>query len=78
MLKLKATIDGREVFMIGLSFRNLDRLRADDPILIKGSEVGFSYDILICAEATDQELLRKFSAGIGPGTKINIDPRLRD
>jgi hypothetical protein len=78
MLKWKGTIDGREIFMIGLSFGNLDRLRADEPILIKGRDVGFSYDILICAEATDQELLRKFSAGIGPDTKVNIDPGFRE
>ena len=76
MLKAKGEIDGRPIFLIGLSFANLDRLRADQPIKFDGRDFGFDGDILIFAGATEAAMAE--SLNIGPETVVHVDPRLKD
>jgi hypothetical protein len=78
MLKAMATeADGKRVFIIGLSFANLDRFRAapgDTFIRIRGDEVGLPVDVMIISGETEAHLAR--SLRIGPETEIrtNSDP----
>jgi hypothetical protein len=66
--------------VLGLSHGNLDRLRAGSPIRFNGATAGLDDDIefLICAGETEQSMQREFHHLIGPGTDVNIDPRLKD
>ena len=72
--------DGRDMLMIGLSFGNLDRFRAepgDTFIKIDGKEMGLTFDVLIFSGETEAHLQTMVAGGIGPDTKIHIDPRLK-
>lgn len=81
MMKIKThSKDGRPVVLLGFSHGNLDRLRADGLsgyIEIKAESLDIPFDILITAAETEQALLRAFEGGIGPNTKLRIDPRLK-
>jgi len=56
MLKAKGSQNGRDVFIIGLSHMNLDRLRQDMPIIIHKEEVGIPFDISIFSLPTEEDL----------------------
>jgi hypothetical protein len=59
--------DGRSVLLIGLSFRNLDNLRAspmDDHIKIDGAKLGLSHDIIIVAGETEDAIMRVLTLGL--------------
>jgi len=74
MIKGKATLRGRDTFLIGLSFKNLENLkRHDDFIMISKEEVGIPFDIVIFAGETEKVLVEMVS---GPGTVItgSFDP----
>lgn len=81
MIKAMATgADGRSVLILGLSFENLNRLRAnpgDDHIRIDGKEIGLPIDVVIFAGETEAHCAEALG-GIGPGTKITISDRLKN
>lgn len=81
MMKIKTKWKGgRPLVILGLSHRNLDKLRADGLrgyILIDGEALGIPLDVVITAAATEQEMMRVFADGIGPETELRIDPRLK-
>jgi hypothetical protein len=66
--------DGRKLLLIGLSFGNLDRFRAEPGktmIKILGKETGLPVDVLIFAGETEAKLAELVP--IGPETKITDD-----
>lgn len=81
MLKAVATgPDGKSLLIIGLSFGNLDRFRAepgDTFIKISGKEMGLPIDVLILSGETEAHLAETMKSGIGPDTEVHIDPRLK-
>ncbi len=78
MIKATTSRPGRpNMFVIGLSFGNLDKFRAepgDTYIMIKGSEHGLPCDIMIMSGETEAHMAGMFN--IGADTKVIIDPSL--
>lgn len=80
---IKATGEGprgNDTLFIGLSFGNLDRLRAeplDTFILIKGEEVGMAFDVMIFSGENEAKLAELVAGGIGPDTKVYISDKLK-
>jgi hypothetical protein len=74
--------DGRIHLGLGISRENVNRLIAGKPILVKLPEMreGLSIDgnIMIHFGETERELQKEVAEFIGPETKVNIDPRLKD
>lgn len=80
MMKARLDLDDRKVVLLGLSHRNLDKLRADGLngcIEIKAEEIGIDFDIIITAAETEQAMLDYFQAGITEGTKLRISEKLK-
>ncbi len=80
MLKATFDKDGRTVLLLGLSFRNLDKFRAeagDTYIRIDGREMGLPIDVMIISGETEAHMHDLIADGIGPHTKVHIDPKLR-
>lgn len=50
--------DGRKVLIFGLSHANLDRLRAEEPIMIDSQQLGWDNgpNVIICAGKTEDTL----------------------
>jgi hypothetical protein len=74
------TRDGRTVLIIGLSFGNLDKFRAepiDTFIQIDGKELDLPIDVVMFSGETEAQLLHALNATFGPGTKITIDKKLK-
>jgi hypothetical protein len=72
--------DGRKLLVVGLSFVNLDKFRAeplDSFIRIDGKEIGLGLDVMIFSGKTEAELGHALSGLIGPETKVHIDPKLK-
>jgi hypothetical protein len=72
--------NGKSLLVIGLSFANLDRLRAgplDDYIPIDGAELGLSHDILIISGRTEADMADLVSQALTPDAKVHVDPRLK-
>lgn len=73
--------DGRDLFIIGLSFANLDKFYAaprETYIRIDGKEHGLSADILIFScetEAHGAEMMAEF---IGPSSKVHVSDKLKE
>lgn len=84
MLKMAAggTKDGKpfHLVILGLSHTNLARLKEGRPIKFDGAEVGLpeGTEILIFSGETEQSMAREMQEFIGPQTRVNIDPRLKD
>jgi hypothetical protein len=80
---IKATFnqrDGRPTLLLGLSFANLDKLRAapgDSFIKVDGREVGNSHDIWIVAGETEAHLANLIAPGIGADTKVHVSAKLK-
>jgi len=80
---IKATIDapnGRKLLILGLSFANLDRFRAeprDTMIKIDGKVLGLNFDIMIFSGETEALCTEVLEESIGRTTKILISPRLK-
>jgi hypothetical protein len=76
MIKATATAaDGRQVLMIGLSFRNLDKFRAEAGetfIRIDGKAMDLPIDVLIFSGETEAHMETMVADGIGPDTKVHI------
>jgi hypothetical protein len=68
------------LIVMGLSDRNLELLRDGHPIKFSGSSIGISdeFEFLIFAGKDDRTMQRDFARFVGPGTKVSIDPRLKD
>jgi hypothetical protein len=80
MIKATATLNGRETLMIGLSFGNLDRFRAepgDTFIKIDGKEMGLPLDVLIFSGETEAHMQTMMAGAIGPNTIVHVDPKLK-
>ena len=81
MIRASATgADGRSLLMIGLSFGNLDKFRAepgDTFIRIDGREMGLPVDVLIFSGETEAHMAEIMKTSIGPATEVHIDPRLK-
>lgn len=81
---IKATAvgrDGKVVLVLGLSFENLNRLRAhpgDDHIRIKGEEIGLPLDVMLFAGETEAHLAETMKEFIGPQTKVTTSSRLKN
>jgi hypothetical protein len=72
--------NGRTELLLGLSFENLDRLRAmpgDDYIRIPGQLLGLPIDIVIYSGRDEAHLTEIIAPFIDARTKVEIDPRLR-
>lgn len=71
---------GERLLVIGLSFANLDRLRAgplDDYIPIKGSEMGLPFDVMIISGRTEADMADLVGRALTPDAKVHVDPRLK-
>ena len=80
MLKAKVTLDGRKTIMLGFSFKNLDKFRAepgDTFIKLNGDEMGMPFDILIFSGETEAHMADMVRNAIGPDTVVHIDPKLK-
>ena len=80
MIKATATQGDRTLLMIGLSFGNLDRFRAepsDTFICIDGKEMGLPIDVLLFSGKTEADMQALMAGSIGPDTKVHIDPKLK-
>jgi hypothetical protein len=80
MIKAIGTRNGRELLMIGLSFGNLDKFRAepgDTFIQIDGRELGISLDVMIFSGETEAHMAELMKGTIGPQTLVHVDPRLK-
>jgi hypothetical protein len=80
MIKATATQGGRTVLMLGLSFKNLDKFRAepgDTFIRIVGEDMGLPIDVLLFSGETEAHMQETLAAGIGPDTKIHISAKLK-
>ena len=80
MLKATAQLNGRTVLMLGLSFRNLDKFRAepgDTFIKIDGTKMNLPIDVLLFSGETEAHLTKLIEKGMSPDTIIYIDPKLR-
>lgn len=75
------TSDGRDLLMIGLSFKNLEKFKTevgDTFIKIDGKEMGVALDIIIFSGETEQQLARQLAPRITEETNTHFDPRLVD
>ncbi len=84
MIKFAATSpNGRKILGIGLSYGNLDRLKAGNPIHFNAEEMGlpgFYFDeVLIYAGATEESMCRDLqeSGFIGADTIINKERQVQ-
>ena len=74
MIKLTGTIDNRKVVAIGLSFVNLDKLKAGLPIHILAAELGIGTDIILFA-GKDEDALAEMLKPILSASTIVRDRR---
>jgi hypothetical protein len=81
MIKASATqADGRQLLMIGLSFGNLDKFRAeagDTFIKIDGKVMDLPIDVLIFSGETEAHMQTMFAKAITEKTIVHIDPKLK-
>lgn len=83
MIKAIATdgTTGRKILMIGLSFGNLDKFRAepgDTFIRIRGQEVGLPVDVIIFSGETEAQLADLMAEGFGPDTQVHVSQRSKN
>lgn len=74
MIKYKMQVDKKMVVGLGLTDGNIEKLRADQPIMIDGQELGLAHDILIFWGPTEMQIYKQFKkAGlITKETKLNL------
>lgn len=81
MIKATATMpDGRTLLVLGLSFNNLDKFRAEAGntfIKINGALMDLPIDVLLFSGRTEAHLAELMKDTIGPKTIIHIDPKLK-
>lgn len=74
MIKATAIVGDRTMLMIGLSFGNLDKFRAeplDTFIKIDGKQLGLPIDVLIFSGETEAAMQKLIP--IGPDTKLTFE-----
>jgi len=80
MIKAVAHVNGRTVLILGLSFKNLDKFRAEPGetfIDIKGEDLNLPFDVMIFSGETEAHLHEMVKGNVGPDTIVHIDPKLR-
>jgi hypothetical protein len=80
MLKGIATLNDRKTLMLGLSFNNLDKLRAeprDTFIKVEGEPMGLPFDVLIFSGESEAHLAHFIRNAVTDKTIIHIDPKLK-
>jgi hypothetical protein len=80
MMKATATLNGRTTLMLGLSFGNLDRFRAepgDTFIKIDGTTMDLPIDVLLFSGKSEAHLTELIQHSITADTIIHIDPKLK-
>lgn len=80
MIKAIATMNGRKTLMLGLSFRNLDKFRAEPGgtfIRIDGQAMELPFDVMLFSGETEAHMHALIAKGVGPDTKVHIDPKLK-
>ena len=80
MIKATFDKDGRTVLLLGLSFKNLDKFRAeplDTFIRIDGREMDLPIDVMIISGETEAHMAETIKDSIGPVTKVHVSPRSR-
>jgi len=77
MIKFKGGSSKDPLIGLGLSFENLDRLRAGEPIKVELPELGLKGTLFIFAGTTEAELTEQIQEFITEDTKVHIDPRLK-
>ena len=74
MIKARGTGQhGRDALVLGLSFRNLDRLRAGDAIEFDGAPYGYAGTILIFA-GRDEVVMASMIQRDNPLVKTHVEP----
>jgi hypothetical protein len=71
---------GKKILVIGLSFGNLDKFRAEPGytfIRIIGREVGLPVDVMIFSGETEAHCAEVLAGGIGPKTKVHVSDRAK-
>ena len=71
MLKWTGLRQGIPIIGLGLEEKNLEKLRENMPIHIKGKDMGIAFDIVIYYGKGLEDLVEMTQAGIGPDTIIN-------
>lgn len=72
--------NGRPLLVIGLSWGNLDRLRAgplDDYIPINGQEMDIPFDVMIISGKTEADMADLMKNALTPDAKVHVDDRLK-
>src|SRR4029077_9851084 len=80
MIKATATQGDRTLLIIGLSFSNLDKFKAepgDTFIKIDGKIMDLPVDVLLFSGETEAHLVRLMRDTIGPNTVVHVDPKLK-
>jgi hypothetical protein len=65
--------DGEPVLLLGLSYKNLKRLQADEPIMFDGSPYGYPGKIMIFAGPTEAAMARMIENN-NPGVVKLVEP----
>jgi hypothetical protein len=80
MIKATAQMNGRTMLILGLSFKNLDKFRAepgDTFIKIDGRQMDLPIDVMIFSGETEAHLANLVQNSVGPMTKVYVDPKLK-
>jgi len=80
MLKaIGVRVDGGKLIALGLSHKNLEVIKTDKPILVRGTEIGIpEIDILLFSGPTERDMMTAMQKLIGPETEVKIDPKLKE
>jgi hypothetical protein len=71
---------GRTLLLLGLSFGNLDKFRAepgDTYIRIDGKQLDLPIDVVIFSGETEAQMQTKLGDAITANTIVHIDPKLK-
>ena len=80
MLKARATLNGKDTLLVGLSHKNLAYLKAgvgEPYIRISGEEMELPLDIIIFSGQDEEAMARMVAPGITEATKIRVGPLSR-
>jgi hypothetical protein len=75
MLKWTGIRQGIPIIGLGLEEKNLEKLRQDMPIHIKGADMGIAFDIVIYYGKGLEDLVEMTKGGIGPDTIVHDTSR---
>jgi hypothetical protein len=81
MIKAIIKAEGKQMLLIGLSFRNLEKFLAkpgDTYIRIRAEELGLPLDVMIISGKTEEHLHDQIKHGIGPETIVHVTDRAKN